>query len=103
MSDFDFESIYKTYPNKEGKKAGMEKLKKTIKTQAEFDAFKAALSNYLELCRRLGRIPLYVKQWKTFVGSWTDYLDPGILPPEAPKDKSGKNLSQLERISKGQL
>lgn len=102
---FDFESLYKTYPNKEGKRLGMDKLAKIIKTEAEFEAFKTALANYLELCRLTGRIEGgYVKQWKTFINNFTDYLDPEILSSfKQVQGPSGKNLSQLERITKGDL
>lgn len=97
---FDFEALYKTYPNKEGKKRGMEILQKTIKTEEDYERFKAALANYIELCRRKGRIDAgYVKQWKTFVGNYEDYLDSSLIPDE-PKST---NLAQLERILKGDL
>jgi hypothetical protein len=97
---FDFDALYVTYPNKEGKKVGMEKLRKIIITEKDYENFRLALANYLELCRIRGRIDGgFVKMWSTFVNNYEDYIDPSIVPSE-PKSK---NISQLERIAKGQL
>jgi len=96
---FDFESIYTLYPNKEGKKSGMAKLEKTIKTEEEYRQFLHAVRNYLKLCEKTGRIQKgYVMMWKTFVNNWQDYLDNSLL-----EGTKSNNLSQLERIAKGEL
>ncbi len=44
---FDFELAYQSYPRKQGKKDGLAKLAKTVKTQADYDALLLA-------CRRMG-------------------------------------------------
>ena len=95
----DFEILYKRYPNKEGKRKGMDKLAKTIKTKEEYDKFELAMDNYIQLCINKKRIQGgFVKQWSTFVNNWTDYLVEGIV--EEPKSN---NISQLEKIMKGEL
>lgn len=92
---FDFDILYARYPNKEGKKRGFEKLKKTIKTEAEYRAFVSALDNYIKLCKEKDRIRGgFVKMWSTFVNNWTDYLE---------EISSTSTRSQLERIQKGEL
>jgi hypothetical protein len=74
---FDFESVYKLYPGREGKAVGMKRLPKLITSQADFDRFKKATVNYAEHCKCSGA---YVKHFSTFVGTkdsqpWTDYED----------------------------
>lgn len=92
----DFDALYKRYPRKEGRKRGMEILRKSIKTEAEYQAFAGAMDNYLALCKREKREAKYLLHWKTFVNNWTDYLQ----EIEAAKPEA---LSQMERILKGDL
>lgn len=93
---FDFESVYKTYPNKEGKLRGMRALKLMIKTAADYQRFAAAVENYCAVCRRDGRPRKYIKHWSTFVTSWEDYATP--LPSEPPPA-----VDQIQRIVEGKL
>ena len=92
----DFDSLYARYPRKEGRKRGMEILRKSIKTEAEYQAFAGAMDNYLALCKREKREAKYLLHWKTFVNNWTDYLQE--IEPAKPEA-----LSQMERILKGDL
>lgn len=95
-SKFDFESLYENYPNKEGKKRGMINAKMRIKTQEEFDRFKRALANYLDICQKENRTARgYVKMWVTFVNNWEDY--------EVTEFKSTGNKSLMEMIDDGQI
>lgn len=92
----DFEEIYAHYPRRgEGKKAGMEKLKKSIKTRAEYERFCRAVMNYVALCNMERRDRQYIKHWSTFCNNWEDYEE-----LEAPA--SGV-VSQLQRVMKGTL
>lgn len=95
---FDFESLYQRYPRKEGKKRGMDRLRKTIQTKAEYQAFATAVDAYVRLCRDENREPRYIKHWATFVNNWTDYLEQGVSAPQV-----NPRLTQLERILKGEL
>lgn len=95
---FDFEAIYKRYPRKEGKKAGMAKLAKTITTNAEYHAFRVAVGNYVALCERENREYRYIKHWATFVSGWEDYAV--AIPPAKPKTIL---RNQIDRILKGTL
>jgi hypothetical protein len=75
---FDFDALYKIYPRKEGKSAGMKRARETITTQADFDSFATAVRNYSEKCRKEATEPRYIKHWSTFIGSrgvqpWRDY------------------------------
>lgn len=96
-NDFDFEVLYRAYPRKEGKRRGMAKLKKTIKTKAEYDAFKGAMETYVALCKAEAREPQYIKLWQTFVNNWTDYLEADLKP--ATSDP----FEQFKRVMRGEL
>lgn len=70
------EMIYKEYPRKEGKSAGMRRLKGQIKNETDLLNFGKAVSNYSAFCAREKRPREYIKQFSTFVGEWQDWLDP---------------------------
>lgn len=98
---FDFESLYKRYPRKEGKKRGMNRLRVTIKTSVLFAEFEKAMDEYISLCLKEAREPRFVKHWGTFVNNWTDYKTKGMAV-----DKTTKKMvieSQVDRILKGDL
>lgn len=98
---FDFEALYRKYPRKEGKKRGLIRLRATIKSEAEFDAFRGAMEEYLSLCEKEQRPPQYVKHWATFVNNWTDYLTKDM----AVRKTTNKVIidSQVKRIMDGTL
>lgn len=95
-SDFDFECLYARYPRKEGKRQGMDKLRRMIRTQAEYESFATAVDNYIQLCHDERRDRKYVKLWSTFVNNYTDYIC------EMSPALSG-NEAQIERILRGEI
>lgn len=99
---FDFDVLYAKYPRKgEGKKRGMERLRRTITTEAQYNAFSTALDNYLAVLAREGRDLQYTKMWITFVNNWTDYLEVS-KPPEGGGPEP-KFQSTVQRILRGEL
>lgn len=98
---FNFDEIYSKYPRKEGKGRGMRRLKATIKTQAEYDAFVGALSTYLSMCLSENREQRFIKHWGTFCCNWSDYLTKDIAIKTVTKNTILR--SQAERILKGEL
>ena len=77
--EYDLLAVYSRYPRKEGKTKGLEKLKSTIRSQADYDALLKAVDNYAAQVRRLGTEPKYVKHFSTFATSWRDYEDGAAL------------------------
>lgn len=69
------EDLYKRYPRKMGKKRGMEKLKKIIKTETDFEAFLLAIENYKRYLIREGVEAQYIKYFSTFVNEYEDWID----------------------------
>lgn len=95
--NFDFDSLHKLYPQKEGKKKGMEKLAKTIKTTKQYADFAQAMNNYISLCVMEGRDSKYMMRWKTFCNNWEDYVEVDL-----PKSES-KNIALMDSILKGEI
>lgn len=77
-SDFDLEHIYAMYPRKEGKKSGIDRLKKIIKTQEKYDQVLLAVKNYAQISK--GKEKQYIKHFSSFVSNWEDYLKIEIEP-----------------------
>lgn len=73
------ETIYTLYPRREGKKQGMQRLLKEIKTEEQLKQFHDAVVNYAELCRQEQRERQYIKHWSTFANCWEDYVDAEAL------------------------
>jgi hypothetical protein len=74
---FDLEQIYSAYPKKQGKKKGIEKLLKLIKTQEQFDLILQGAKSYSEYCSENNTDSKYIKQFSTWVNGehWNDELE----------------------------
>lgn len=75
----DFESLYKLYPRKRGKTLGLEKCKRTIKTEKDYLDLKLAITNYARMVREEQTEPQYMKHFSSFMSCWRDYLDEEIF------------------------
>lgn len=69
---FDFELVYQRYPKKTGKKPGLAKCRKLIKTQEDYDALKSAVGIMAKAWR--GHDTTYCPHFSTFVSQerWKD-------------------------------
>jgi len=95
---FNLDELYQLYPLKKGKSLGMEKLKRVIRSQKDFDDFKTAINKYTQDIKSKGTEPRYIKQFSTFVGSdkiqpWRDWLDEGAGEATV---KSGVDWDKME-------
>lgn len=72
---FDFESLYQQYPRKLGKKTGMRRLQRAVKSRQQFEEFKTALTNYLAYLEINAAEKRFVKHWSTFVSQFEDWID----------------------------
>lgn len=98
---FDFDSIYQQYPRKEGKKRGMEFLKRHVTTQDQFERLRRSVSNYAAKVAREKTEPRFVKLFSSFVAVFEDYVDLGnpevtiadfnaFLEEETRKEQAGR-------------
>lgn len=100
---FDFESLYKKYPRKEGRAAGLKICKAQIKAEEEFSLLSKAIDRYAEHCKKNATEPRYIKHFSSFMSHWRDWLDPDtgtifVAPPEEPEWK--RKAKEKERLEK---
>lgn len=87
--DAEFDSLWKLYPNKQGKFKAKEDYIKARKKDTTYDEVKRGLERYLAYC--------YKEEWyKPKMGStwfrqhcWLDEIDEGDYDTEIVKDKFG--------------
>lgn len=104
-TEFDFDSLYALFPRKEGKAAGMTRLRKRIKTQEEFDRFASAVRRYASLVKVEGRKREHILLWSSFVGTdgaerWLDHVPATITPPTPVPQTSGAFFQEPEPSEK---
>lgn len=72
---FDLESVYERYPRKQGKKAGIERLTRSIQTEEELEALNAAVDRFIAHHKAEKTEPQFIPYFSTFVSSWTDWCE----------------------------
>lgn len=77
---FDLEAAYRLYPRKEGKKRGLEKLAKAVKTPGDYASLMAAVKAYAE--HRRGQDPQFTKHFDTWAGEWEDWIPDATGKPQ---------------------
>ena len=73
---FNFEEVYKLYPRKMGKKLGMDRCKRKVRTPEKYAQLKVAVENYASHCQRNKTEPQYIAHFSTFMNSWEDWIHP---------------------------
>jgi hypothetical protein len=103
---FDFEIAYNLYPLKKGKLTGINKLKRDIKTQADFNLLLLSIKNYANDVRNNRTELKFVKHFSTFTGCWRDWTETANVVAFKPKLETIKNehfaeLKEQEKNSTG--
>ena len=94
-AQFDFEKLYASYPLKRGKAKGMEKLRKVVKTQGDYDNYERAISNYNIYLRNSGS--KFIQHFSTFInGGWEDFLDEQSIGNNPLEDDYLKLLESID-------
>lgn len=75
MIKFDFDSIYKRYPRKIGKKKGQQIFKSCIKSEEDFQKLSKSTDNYNYYILKNKIEIKFVKHFDTFMRNWEDWLD----------------------------
>lgn len=108
---FDFDIIYKYYPKQTGGKAGITKLKSSVKTPEKYEQLKLALKRYVNHCQHNVSDPQYILGFKTWANNWEDWIpeDAGqvvidIKPePSKAQKKSMSNYELYQKANKGDI
>lgn len=74
--DFDFDSLYKKYPRKDGKTKGIAACRVQIKSPEDFAALSLAVDRYAEHCKLTKTETRFIKHFSTFMSTWRDWLEP---------------------------
>lgn len=72
--DLALESIYRSYPRREGKINGMKIAKREINSLEDADLLYEAVNNYRE--KKKGNDTKFLLLFSTFMNQWRDWLDP---------------------------
>jgi hypothetical protein len=67
--------LYRRYPKKRGKAAGIKRLAGMVKTQDDLDSVTRALDTYLRYLKREATEPRYILHFSSWVSEWRDWLD----------------------------
>jgi hypothetical protein len=92
---FDFETLYKAYPLKIGKKRGLAACKTHVKTTKDYDRLKLAIEKYTKHVSDSKIEKQYIKHFDSFMSAWEDWIEEDAghtLPPKNP------TLSLRERL-----
>lgn len=89
---FDFETVYYLYPRKIGKKIGIERCKRFIKTEEQYSDLLKALDNYRRYCTEESLEPRFIKHFSSWMNSYEDWIsdDAGTVSL-AKKEEKWKN------------
>lgn len=93
---FDFESIYKSYPKKEGKKRGLVSCRSQIKTQSDYDRLKKSINNYQLKIKHEKTELKYIKQFSSFMNCWTDFEDWVFVEEENSLTALGRRIGAIK-------
>jgi uncharacterized protein YdaU (DUF1376 family) len=74
---FDFETVYKAYPKKLGRKRGLKLCESRVKSASQYSDLQRAVTNYARSVE--GTDPKFIKHFDTFMGCWEDYVDADLL------------------------
>lgn len=95
-SKFEFETLYKKFPRKEGKSRGLKICHVQIKTLDDFELLKKAIDNYSNYCRAKITNPRFIKHFATFMGEWRDWLEVESENEHQPTPEEIKKLWGME-------
>jgi hypothetical protein len=101
---FDFESIYKLYPRKQGKLSGIKKCKSQIKTQTDYEDLQKAVQAFLKYHQRSSTLPEFIPYFSTFMSSWQEWLLPetGLVKLSPTVESTAEYMDRMERKRKAE-
>lgn len=96
----DFEKLYEnSYPLKKGRKKGIERCLVGVHTWDEYRSLERAIEAYKAILKREQTEARYIKQFSTFMGCWTDYLDENAGSCTLPKQSDSLSVLASELLA----
>ncbi len=90
--NLDFEKLYESYPRKIGKKIGIERCKRFIKSQKEYSDLIKAIENYRRYCSEEALEPRFILHFSTFMTRWEDWASDDVGTVDlAKREEKWKN------------
>ena len=98
MPNFDFEALYKKYPRKLGKKAGIDKCGDVITTKEQYEKLSLAIDSFVKHHTKKQTKEEFIPYFSTFMSDWEMWLEPDTGSVKLPKPLPPRNddLSHLE-------
>jgi len=96
------EEAYLQYPRHRGKKKGVDRLLRQIKTPERLAQFQLAVLHYAALVRREQTEDQYVKHFSTFAGEWEDFIE-NPLKPNGNPPRGGQSIQIPGMTSTGEV
>ena len=101
----EVEKIYQeSYPRKQGKTPGLNRLKGQIHTPADVELFRKSIAAFCARMKKENRPPDKIMHFATFAGQWRDWAEhPGDKPPQKPVNEELKQFTeQMRKIKNGE-
>lgn len=95
--EINLEQIYQAYPRKIGKKQGMKKLARVVKSQADFERVQKSVRNYTADCWAKKTGLEFIKHFSTFMNCWEDWENPLPDGLPIPEPKTMQDLLNDQR------
>jgi len=82
-----FESLWKDYPIKDGKKESYKHFCASVKSEQDVSSIRDALGNYLRFVAVNKTEPQYIKRGKTWFNNWKDWIEWKEPEPKSLKSR----------------
>jgi len=86
-------ALYEIYPKKVGKKLGLSRCQKKIKTKGALEDLSRAVANYTKSCENKGTDKQFIKQFDTFMNCYEEWINP---TEDMMGKKKGSGSSEFE-------
>lgn len=86
IAQTEFERVYSLFPRKEGKKRGLEIMKRLVKGDPnKLPLIEKAIVNYAAQCKDNRTEERFIKHFSTFINVWEDFLDINAASEKKPR------------------
>ena len=92
MGEKEFDALWQTYPNKDGRKAALKHFLATVVTPQDLTDITTALTHYLASERVKNG---FVKNGSTFFNNWRDWVSFDGARPETQAERDKRIIAEI--------